>query len=72
MSFCGVVSPGTLFDGTRLRCQHEFGHGGDHSWAKHLHVIQGGITRQEVDRRAREGSPAALAILKAMQEKPKS
>ena len=62
---CGIPSLFTLWDGTRLRCKYEMGHGGDHDWKKYERqfVIQGGISRDEVFKRAKEGSPAARAIL---------
>jgi hypothetical protein len=61
---CGVVATFILPDGTRLRCQHDFGHEGDHSWKKieKRYEVGGGITVEEVIRRAAEGSPAAQAI----------
>ena len=66
---CGVVSTFFLPDGTRLRCQHDFGHEGDHSWKKHEIRIGGGITHEEVILRAAQGSPAAQAIAATIRTK---
>ena len=63
---CGLPMRGTLPDGTKLTCTFAFGHGGPCSWAKAKPLmIGGGITREEVERRARSGSVAAQAILAA-------
>ncbi len=60
---CGVARPRALFDGTLLRCQYEFGHTGEHSWAKYGDgTILGGVTHDEVAQLASEGRPAAQAI----------
>jgi hypothetical protein len=67
---CGVISDFTLWDSTRLRCQHAFEHPGlPHSWEKYRRqlTIGGAITRDEVVKRAAEGSPAAQAILAAVE-----
>ncbi len=59
-----------LDDGTQLYCQHEVGHHGPHTWERRPFArFGGGITREEVERRAAAGSPAAQALLAL--DKPK-
>lgn len=62
---CGIPSPFSTRDGLHLRCKFELGHHGDHDWKKYESQFRifGGITRTEVLQRAKEGSPAARAIL---------
>ncbi len=59
---CAVVQPGYQLPGVLLRCQHDFGHEGDHSWAKYSLDIFCGITHDEIARKAAEGSPSAQAM----------
>ncbi len=61
---CAIPSFFTM-DGLHLRCKFEMGHGGDHDWKKYESQFRifGGITKSEVRERAKEGSPAARAIL---------
>ena len=60
---------GEFFVDRILRCTHEFGHAGPHSWQNRVMHLFGGITFEEVRERAKNGSPAALAILETIEEK---
>lgn len=41
---CGMPSTARLTGGGYLRCQHEFGHGGEHSWVGRENKIRvGGV-----------------------------
>jgi len=62
---CGVISPHTLFDGTRLCCRHPFGHEGEHSWVKALPNYQPPALNEIIER-AHDGSPVAEAMLLQM------
>jgi len=61
---CGIPSLFRLADGRYLRCRYEPGHVGDHEWRRHEHQfdIVGGITVDEILRRARQGSAAAQSM----------
>lgn len=65
---CGIPALYPTSEGRYVRCRYDFGHHGDHSWkgkrGTGVHFF-GGITADEVEGRARQGSPAAQAILAA-------
>lgn len=53
---CGIPSTWSMWDGTKLRCSFEMGHGGDHEWKKyegdsriHAHIT-GGVFRSDMIR----------------------
>lgn len=60
---------GESFQDGALRCSHDFGHAGPHSWHNRVVHLFGGLTYEEVRERSNKGSPAALAILNAIEEK---
>jgi hypothetical protein len=67
---CGMPMRGVLEDGTKLRCTFDFAHGGPCSWAK-IPVVEigGGLTLEEVEKRAAAGGIAAQAILATVKKR---
>lgn len=62
---CGIPLPHAIRGGTYIRCTYDINHSGEHSWKKYEDqlCIMGGISHKEVLIRAKQGSPAARAIL---------
>lgn len=67
---CGIPSFFQDQGGRHFRCQHEMGHGGDHSWKRYESQFRifGGITHQDVVNQAARGNVAAQAILAVTEE----